>query len=200
MNLYDLYLSKSRAAVMLQLFGLNHSRVHMRSLQRASGLSIGAIQKEVDRLLKLDLILSERVGNRRYLQANIHHPLYVDLRNIVLKTSGLVDVLKSALGNDGIDFAFVFGSLARSEERSHSDIDLFVVGAIGLREVSKRLMDKTDILGREINPIVFPKKEFIERLKKKHHFISRVVTTKKLFIVGSEETLALTVQSAQNKT
>ena len=100
MDLSELFLSKSRAAVMLQLFGLNSSKVHLRSLQRASGLSMGAIQKEVDRLIKLDLILSERDGNRRYLQANVDHPLYKDLGNIVLKTSGLVDVFRNALGDD----------------------------------------------------------------------------------------------------
>ena len=187
MDLSELFLSKSRAAVMLHLFGLNSRKDHMRSLQRASGLSMGAIQKEVDRLIKLDLILSERDGNRRYLQANVDHPLYKDLRNIVIKTSGLVDVLRNALGDDGIDFAFVFGSLARGEERSHSDIDLFIIGTIGLREVAKRLMEKTDVLGREVNPHVYPPKEFLKRLKKKDSFIRRVVDGDKLFIVGDED-------------
>lgn len=36
---------------------------------------------------------SSRDGNRRYYRANSGHPLFSDLQQLVLKTSGLRDVL-----------------------------------------------------------------------------------------------------------
>jgi len=161
----------------------------VRALQRKSGLSVRAIQSEVDRLLQHDVILERRDGNRRYFCANQLHPLYTDLRNIVLKTSGLVEVLRDALGAKGIAVAFVFGSVAKSEERGHSDVDLFVIGTVGLREIARRLLGTIDLLGRDVNPHVFPVEEFLQRYRKGDSFLARVLGSKKLFIVGSENEL-----------
>ena len=190
MKLNDLFLTKSRAAVLLGLFGLNAEEIHLRAIQRTSGLSIRAIQLEVERLLRHDLILERRDGNRRYFSANRSHPLFADLHSIVLKTSGLVEVLREGLGTDGIEVAFVFGSVARNEERSHSDVDVFIIASIGLREVATRLLGATETVGREINPHVYPVDEFRERWKSNDSFLERVMGSNKLFIVGSEDELA----------
>lgn len=190
MRLSDLFLTKSRSAVFLQLFGLVSEEIHLRALQRKAGLSVRAIQLEVERLLGLDLILERRDGNRRYFRANRSHPLFVDLHSIVLKTSGLVEVLRDALDTEGIEVAFVFGSLARNEERSHSDVDVFIIASIGLREVASRLLGVAELVGREINPHVYPVDEFRERWNNNDSFLERVMGSNKLFIVGSEDELA----------
>ena len=81
----------------------------MRDIERKSGFAIGTIQGELKKLSELDLILKEKDGNRTYYRANKSHPLYSDIHNLVLKTSGLVDVLRNALGTEKIKLAFVFG-------------------------------------------------------------------------------------------
>src|SRR2546430_11306403 len=48
-----------------------------------------------------------------------------------------------------ISIAFVFGSLAQSRERAHSDVDLMVVGTIGLRQLTKLLSGVSEKIGRD---------------------------------------------------
>jgi hypothetical protein len=60
---------------------------------------------------------------------------------MVLKTSGLADVLREALAEPGIRAAFVFGSLACNNGKAGSDVDLLVIGTISLRQLGKLLSD-----------------------------------------------------------
>ena len=163
----------------------------MREIERRTGFAIGTVQTELKKLHRLDIISRLKDGNRVYYRANIVHPLYSTIHELVLKTSGLADVIKNALGNEkSIKAAFVFGSLARQEENANSDVDLMVVGDIGLRKLTGLLMDVSGKIGREINPHVFSEKEFIKRKKGQDHFLSQVLESPKIFIVGTENELA----------
>src|SRR5437763_1351488 len=80
------------------------------------------------------------------------------------RDNGLADVLRRALEKEKrINVAFIFGSLAQSRERAHSDVDLLVVGDVGLRAVSNLLDGAAEKVGREINPKVFTPQEFRRR-------------------------------------
>ena len=65
---------------------------------------------------------------------------------LLLKTAGLKDVLASCLGpfRDRIKVAFVYGSIARQEERPGSDIDLMIIGQVGLAELAKALRGRRE--------------------------------------------------------
>jgi predicted nucleotidyltransferase len=139
--------------------------------------------------VKLDLVKARRDGNRLYYRANTDHPLFPEIRNLVLKTAGLVEVIKSALDREGIEVAFIFGSLARSKERAESDVDLMVIGTIGLRSLSSRLAGVSEQIGREINPHALSIEEFRRRKQNGNHFLSNVLESPKLFIIGSENDL-----------
>ena len=139
--------------------------------------------------MKLDLVKARRDGNRLYYRANTENPLFPEIRNLVLKTAGLVEVIKSALDREGIEVAFIFGSLARSKERAESDVDLMVIGTIGLRSLSSRLAGVSEQIGREINPHALSIEEFRRRKQNGNHFLSNVIESPKLFIIGSENDL-----------
>jgi predicted nucleotidyltransferase len=192
MNLLTQILSSQvRAEIFRLLFSDDKISIHLRDLQRQSGLSIGTIQKEIAHLKELDLVTSERDGNRLYYTANADHPLYKEICGLVEKTSGIVERLKEALSSiKGIECAFIFGSYAKGEVKSHSDIDLIVIGNIGLRTLSsvfKRLTEQTQ---REINPHIYSIKSWKEKLKKKDHFIKSVLNEKKVFLIGGEDVLS----------
>ncbi len=161
----------------------------MREIQRQSGLNDSTIRQELRKLARLDLVLRRQDSNRVYYRANTGSPLYPEIRNLVLKTSGLTDVLKAALKDKRIHLAFVFGSIARGEERGTSDVDLMVIGDLGLRDLSRLLSGVAEKIGREVNPHVLHNNEFQKRLRTKDHFISSVMDTPKMFIVGSEHDL-----------
>jgi predicted nucleotidyltransferase len=124
-----------------------------------------------------------------YYRAKTESPLYPEIRNLVLKTSGLSDVLKSALSDKRIRVAFVFGSIARGEEKAGSDVDLMVVGNLGLRVLSGLLSGIAEKIGREINPHVLHEDDFRKRVRAKEHFVSSVMESSKIFIIGSQHEL-----------
>ena len=181
--------SKTRAELFRLLFGTNDKALHMRDIERRSGFAIGTIQGELKKLSELDLVLKEIDGNRTYFRANKNHPLYNDIHNLVLKTTGLVDVLRNALDTQRIKLAFVFGSLARGETSADSDIDLMVIGNIGLRDITALLSNTQEIIFREINPHVYSENDFMEKFKENDHFVSQVFDGPKIFIVGNEDEL-----------
>jgi len=108
---------------------------------------------------------------------------------MVLKTLGLADVLAAALAADGIRCAFVFGSVAAGAANPESDIDLMVIGNIGLRKVCALLTGVGDRLGREINPHGLSLREYHKRMREQDHFLTSVLASTKAFIVGSEHDL-----------
>jgi predicted nucleotidyltransferase len=181
--------SRVRAAIFRLLFGLNEKELHMREMERQAALSLGTIRQDLQKLVKLDLVKARRDGNRLYYRANTDHPLFPEIRNLVLKTAGLVEVIKSALDREGIEVAFIFGSLARSKERAASDVDLMVIGTIGLRSLSSRLAGVSEQIGREINPHALGIEEFRRRKQNGNHFLSNVLESPKIFIIGSENDL-----------
>ena len=181
--------SRVRAEIFRLLFGLNEKELHMREMERQAALSLGTIRQDLQKLVKLDLVQARRDGNRLYYRANTDHPLFPEIRNLVLKTAGLVEVIKSALDREGIEVAFIFGSLARRKERAESDVDLMVIGTIGLRSLSSRLAGVSEQIGREINPHALSIEEFRRRKQNGNHFLSNVLASPKLFILGSENDL-----------
>lgn len=190
MNLLaDIFCSRVRAAIFGELFGLTGDELHLRELQRRTGLSLGTVRQDIRKLERLGLVLERRDGNRLYYTANGEHPLAKDVRQMVLKTAGLVDVLASVLQNPEISCAFVFGSLASGEAHAQSDIDLMVIGSITLRKLAGLLSGVGARLGREINPHVIATDEFVQRVKDKEHFVSAVVNSRKIFVIGSENEL-----------
>jgi predicted nucleotidyltransferase/DNA-binding HxlR family transcriptional regulator len=183
--------SKVRAELFRILFGLSDQPLHMRELARRSGFAIGTIQTELKKLATLDLVERRRDGNRVYYRANQNHPLYRDVQQLVLKTAGLLDMLKQAIdGQEGIDAAFVFGSAANGKISAESDVDLMVIGDIGLRAVLSLLSGVTERIGREINPMVMSVPEWNKRVAAKEHFIASVLRGPKQFITGNSGVLA----------
>ena len=56
-----------------------------------------SVEEELQKLVDLELITTAKDGNRHYDAANRAHPLYPELHAIVLKTSGLKDLVAEAL-------------------------------------------------------------------------------------------------------
>ena len=188
--LAELLSSQSRAEIFRLLFGPHNGELHVRELERQSGLADATVRQELKKLSRLGVVEARQDGNRTYYHANVAHPLYPDIRNLVWKTSGLTEVLSEALGEADIEVAFVFGSIASGTATASSDIDLMVIGPITLRQLGKRLSGLATKLGREINPHVLTGAEFARRQQARDHFLSTVLAAPKLFVIGGEYELA----------
>lgn len=195
MNLLaQLVCSRVRAEIFRILFGLRRGTMHLREIQRQTGFALGTVRQDIEKLVKLAVVTRRKDGNRVYYAANSKHPLTADIRQLVLKTAGLVDVLGPALTDGKIRCAFVFGSVAAGIADAESDIDLMVIGDSGLRKVSTLLSGTGEQLGREINPVVLAPAEFKRRIREKDHLVSSIMKAAKLFVVGSENDLEAMAQ------
>lgn len=185
MNLLHILFPRVRAEVLRLLFADEGRELYLRELTRESGLSLGTVQGELKKLSGADLILSRRDGNRCYYRANAAHPVFHDMRHLVLKTSGLHDVLAEALaGVAGIRVAFVFGSLASGTGRSGSDVDLIVIGTCGMRSLVPGLRMTSERLGREVNPVAMTEAEYRERRSARDPFLDDVMSKDLMFVKG----------------
>ncbi len=181
----------TRQAVLGLLFGHAEQEFYQQEITRAAGVNLSAVQRELRNLVKAGLVKSKRRGNRVYYQANRRSPLFGELQGIVLKTTGLADVLREALTplQEKIQVAFVFGSLASGSATSESDVDLMVIGEVGLRELAPLLPAVRDKLGREINPVTVQPREWADRLRDGNHFMEAVAREPKIFLIGDEDEL-----------
>lgn len=188
-GLVDIVSSRVKAEILRLLFGLCLPELHLRELVRRSGLSLGTVQQELRRLTRIGLVLARRDGNRVCYKANSEHPLFPEIKSIVIKTDGLAGLLTQALEAKGILVAFVFGSVARGEAGPESDVDLMIIGTVGLREVSQRLSGLAGQLGREINPYILTPAEFCDRRARNDHFLTSVLSTPRIFVRGTDNEL-----------
>lgn len=114
--LAEILSSRVRAEILRILFGPDTVELHNREIVRRANLSESAVRQELKNLAGLGLLDRRRESNRTYYTANRNHPLFAEIRGLVLKTSGLADVLRGRLASEGVDLAFVFGSVAAGRE------------------------------------------------------------------------------------
>jgi predicted nucleotidyltransferase len=164
---------------------------HVREISRLTAVPPGSLHRELKLLADAGLLARHAVGNQVRYQANRDCPIFSELAGIFRKTSGLADIIRTALLplDNNVKFAFVFGSVAKGEENVASDVDVCVVGPASFTEVVMALADMRLQLGREINPVVMPYEQFISKLNVGEQFVSRIMSEPKLFLIGDEHDL-----------
>ncbi|OQB72605.1 MAG: HTH-type transcriptional repressor AseR [Deltaproteobacteria bacterium ADurb.Bin135] len=182
---------KTRQSVLMALYIHADEAFYIRQLSRMTNIQMGALQRELKQLSDAGIIHRTTRGHQVYYQANKDCPIFNELKGIIIKTVGIGDVLKSALSSfkERISVAFIYGSFARGDEKKGSDIDLLVIGDISLREAVSSLREAQHTIGREINPNVYPVKEFKSKLAEKHHFLSSVIREPLIFLIGDKDEL-----------
>jgi predicted nucleotidyltransferase len=181
--------SKTRSEIFRVLFDGQKKEYYLRALGKICGCSLTALQNELKNLVVIDLVKARKDGNRIYYSANENHPLYLDLISIVEKTVGVIGQLQTRLKDNRIEYALIFGSFARGEEKGESDIDILVVGNISMRELTKLLSGIQEKINREINPHIYSKNDFVSKMKKKDHFLLNIMKSEKKKIIGNIDEL-----------
>jgi predicted nucleotidyltransferase len=190
-KLSEILFGKTRQAVLSLLYGHADESFYLRQIVRVAGGGMGAVQRQVNTLVDAGLVTRINKGRQIYYQANAESPVFAELKSIIIKTAGIGDILKIALAPiaQQIDCAFIYGSMARGKEKANSDVDVFVIGQVTFSDVVAVLSPMQDTLGREINPTVYPAKEFREKLSKKNHFIKALMAGEKIYLIGDADEL-----------
>ena len=182
---------KTRRAVLALLYGHPDESYYLRQLARMTGAGMGSLQRELKQLSEAGIIVRSEIGRQAFFKANPDCPVFPELRDLIIKTFGVADVLRQALAqlSDKIRAAFIFGSLVSGEFNQSSDVDVMVIGDISFAEVVSALSPVQEVLSREINPSVYPPGEVKARLTEKQHFLRSVLDSPKIFIIGNKNEL-----------
>jgi predicted nucleotidyltransferase len=192
-SIADALFTKVQQRVLGVLFGNPSRSFYANELIALAGSGSGAVQRELAQLEAAGLVTVRRVGNQKHYQTNPAAPVFEELRGLVLKTSGLVDVIRSALAplSAEINSAFVFGSVAKNQDTAKSDIDLLVISdKLAYAELFAALEPASNRLGRAVNPTVYSENEVEKRLRSGNAFIKRVLGQPKLWVIGEDRGLA----------
>lgn len=192
----DALFPKTRQAVLAAVYMDPTREWYLSDLARHLKVQPSSLQRELANLVTAGILRRREDGNRAYYSAETESPIFGDLHGLLLRTAGLRDVLTETLEpfRDRITVAFVYGSLARREEQPRSDIDLMVIGRVGLAELAPALKDAEDMLLRPVNPSIYSQEEIAEKLAAGHHFLETVMSKEKLFVIGGKDDLAAATQ------
>lgn len=188
----DVLFPKTRQAVLAAVYLDPGREWYLSDLARHLRVQPSTLQRELGNLVAAGILRRREDGNRAYYSAETESPIFGDLQGLFLRTVGLRDILAKTLRpfKDRITVAFVYGSLARHEEHAASDIDLMVIGQVGLAELAPALKDAERTLLRPINPSIYSPEEIAEKLAMGHHFLRTVMSKEKLFVLGGKDDLA----------
>lgn len=191
-NIAAALFGQTRRLILSLLWGHPDEAYYLRQLARSTGTGLGAVQREIARLTQAGIVKRTVRGRQAFYQANPNCPIFAELKGLVVKTSGVADVLRTALAalEARIEVAFIYGSVARLEQKSTSDVDVMVVGDASFSDVVSALANSQETLGREVNPTVYSPADFKAKLKARHHFLTTVVRRDKVFLIGDENELA----------
>jgi len=186
-----LFGSKLRAKVLGWLFLHPDERYFVRQLKGLLDDDSTNISRELARLEKMGILICQTEGRQKYYQVNSQCPVFSELEGLVRKTAGLVDILRDVLKplSRKIKIAFIYGSMAKGSIKSQSDVDLMVIGSSKFGQVVKAIGVAQEKLNREVNPTVYPVKEWKQKLSENHHFVTSVSKSTKIFIIGDENDL-----------
>jgi len=187
----DALLPKTRQGILAATLVQPEKAWYVSELARWMSVPASSLQRELHKLSEVGILKTHRQGRMVYYQANKDSPVFPDLRGLLYKTAGLVDVLAEALKpiSGRLRTAFVYGSIAAGSEQSDSDIDLMIVGQVSPTELALPLRRARELLGREINPTFYTPAEFDKKRAANGPFLKQVLDNPKLFVLGNNNEL-----------
>ena len=192
-SLADALFGRVRQRVLGLLFGHSERSFYTNEIIDWVDAGTGAVQRELARLVEAGLLTACRVGRQKHYQANRDAPIFSELKGIVLKTSGLRDVLREALRSieREVRAAFVFGSIAKGTDTAASDVDLMVISdGLTYADLFGALGDAADQLGRSVNPRIHTSADLARPLDQHNSLLTKVLDGPKIWLIGGDADLA----------
>ncbi len=148
------------------------------------------VSRELAGLEDLGILKSKRLGNLKQFQVNPECHFLNELKGLMLKTSGVGGQIRDALEKlTGIEGAFLYGPFAEGKERAGSEVNLIIIGDVDLKRLDSMLKNLEVKTGREINYVFYNRMEFKSQRAAQEPFLSSILKSAKLMLVGAEEAL-----------
>ena len=190
-RLSSVLFGKARRGILSLFFSRPEETFYLRQIVQLTVIGLGPIQRELKQLSDAGIIMRKAHGRQVYFQANGECPIFNELKSIVIKTVGIGDALRSALAPiaDRISVAFIYGSFADGKGKEESDVDVLIIGDVTFGEVVNAFQEAQNVIGREINPTVYPAGEIRSKIAENKHFLKSVLNGPMIFLIGDKNGL-----------
>lgn len=178
--LKNLFSSSIRADVLSLLLNSPDEQFYIREISKLIRRNPSGVKRELDKLEKMGIVISERAVNLKYFRANKDSYLFSELKNLITKSLGLPGALKAVLRASGAKAAFIYGPYAEGD--TTNTVALFVIGTVPsltkeLKEIEKRFDQK-------INCTIMGEEEYRLKKKKGDAYLKRLLSGKRITLLG----------------
>jgi len=190
MDILGITKSKTRESLFKLYFSDTNKKYYLRELERILKFPVQNIRRELINLEKLGIFQKEKQGKEVYYFLNKKSPIFDELKKIISKTIGIeAQIKKSIKGLNNVKIAFIFGSFAKEEEDSFSDIDLMLIGKPNEDKLISKITKIENQLGREINYHIFSAADWKKKIKEKNSFLENLLSHPKIFLISNQNEL-----------
>ncbi|SFT39653.1 hypothetical protein SAMN04489724_0576 [Algoriphagus locisalis] len=121
--LESLITSKTRLRLLVKFFVNSKTQSHLRGLADEFGESTNAIRKELNNLTQAGFLVKESDKNKIAYKANVKHPFFSNIQEIIRKYLGLDKLLEQILERMGeVSQVILVGDLSRGIDSGKIDV------------------------------------------------------------------------------
>lgn len=176
--------SELRRKVLTSFYLNRKARVYVRQLAAALDADSTNLSRELARLAREGFLRAEREGRQLYYSVNPAYPWLKPVFALLQGSVGIEPTLKRALQPlDRIESAWIFGSFAKGDADSASDIDLLIVGQPDQTLLSREIRKAEKTLRRDVSYTVFTPQELKRRLAKRDPFVTDIWNGKRIGLI-----------------
>lgn len=159
--------SKTRIKLMMKFFLNSSSESYLRNLEEEFGESTNAIRVELNKFEKAGLLNSRAEGNKKMFRANVKHPLFSNIHNLLIKHLGFDQIIEKTVNNLGdIEQIFLVGKFAKGIDTEIIDL-IFMGEGLNKNYLAELIEKAEEIISRKIRYLVFTRIEMQKYLKQR---------------------------------
>jgi len=165
--------SKTRIKLLVRFFFNPSTRSYLRELANEFNVSTNSVREELNQLTRTELLTSQKSGRQVFYKANQKHPLFPELKSMVIKVMGIDQVIEGIVTRLGdLERAYLLDDYA--EGKDTGIIDLLLVGDIDQYHLNDLSRKTERYINRKIRSLVLSRDEFKEfkpKLKASPHIL-----------------------------
>jgi len=189
-NFLEITKSRLRNKILLHFFTNTDDEMYLREMALRLKEDPGNLSKELSRLEKEGIFISQFRGKQKYFFLNKTYTLFNELKSIIFKTIGIQGSLQNIINKtSGIVTAFIYGSFATGKENASSDIDLCLIvkdSVFNENNFISKIDGLEKTISREINYIYYSEEEWEKQINENDSFIINIKMGPKIVLKGDE--------------
>jgi len=189
-NFLEITKSRLRNKILLHFFTNIDDEMYLREMALRLKEDPGNLSKELSKLEKEGVFISQFRGKQKYFFLNKDYPLFSELKSIIFKTIGIRGSLQNIINKtSGIVSAFIYGSFATGKENASSDIDLYLIvrdSVFNENNFISKIDGLEKTISREINYIYYSEEEWEKQINENDSFVINIKMGPKIVLKGDE--------------